>query len=299
LLQGATGPEGEIGPQGLRGLPGPIGLSGAPGQRGPIGNPGVAGQPGPMGHSGNPGPQGIRGEQGPEGAIGPQGPAGSNGAPGPAGQNGAVGPAGAPGRDGVAGAQGQPGQPGSPGPAGAPGSPGMPAAPAVPPMPAGTGVINGMVRSVLTGQPIAGATVSLSWNGVVRSTTLSSASGTFRFNALPAETFVITSQAPGQEALGQTISLSNGQTRDYSVALGPPLGPRQARIVLTWNAQPSDLDSHLETPGGCNVYARRQRLPPLHRFCSSRLSGFMVVATAPASRSPRTSRPAGDQKSCC
>jgi hypothetical protein len=120
-------------------------------------------------------------------------------------------------------------------------------------MPAGTGVISGMVRSALNGQPIAAATVSLAWNGVVRSSTLSSASGTFRFNALPAETFVITTQSPGQATLAQTISLSNGQTRDYSVALGPPLGARQARIVLTWNAQPADLDAHLQTPSNCVV----------------------------------------------
>ncbi len=252
-MQGATGPEGEIGPRGARGLPGHIGVTGFTGARGPIGLPGVQGQPGAMGHDGQPGAQGIRGDMGAEGPRGPQGTAGSNGASGPAGQSGAIGPAGPPGRDGVSGAQGQPGQPGAAGPAGPAGAPGAPAAPVVPPMPAGTGVISGMVRSALTGQPVAGAAVSLSWNGVVRNSILSSASGTFRFNALPAETFVISTQAAGQQTIGQTISLANGQTRDYSVALGPPLGPRQSRIVLTWNAMPADLDAHLETPGGCQV----------------------------------------------
>lgn len=237
-MQGATGPEGDIGPQGLRGLPGATGATGARGERGPTGLPGAEGQPGPMGHIGQTGAQGIRGEQGPEGERGPQGPPGSNGANGLAGQ---------PGSNGASGAPGQPGQPGPPG------APGAPAAPAVPPMPAGTGVINGMVRSALNGQPIAGAAVSLAWNGVVRASVLSSASGTFRFNALPAESFIITSRAPGQETIGQTISLASGQTRDYSVALGPPLAPRQARIVLTWNAMPADLDSHLDTPNGCHV----------------------------------------------
>lgn len=120
-------------------------------------------------------------------------------------------------------------------------------------MPAGTGVITGMVRSALNGQPVAGAAVELSWGGVVRTSVLSSATGNFRFSALPAETFIITSRAPGQDTIAQTITLSSGQTRDYSVALGPPLLPRQARIVLTWNALPADLDSHLDTPNGCHV----------------------------------------------
>jgi len=128
-------------------------------------------------------------------------------------------------------------------------------------MPAGTGIINGMVRSALNGQPVAGAAVSLAWNGVVRASVLSSASGTFRFNALPAESFIITTRAPGQETLGQTISLASGQTRDYSVALGPPLAPRQARIVLTWNAMPADLDSHLDTPNGCHVFYGNRNCP--------------------------------------
>jgi len=120
-------------------------------------------------------------------------------------------------------------------------------------MPAGTGVINGMVRSAVTAQPVSGAEVSLTWGGTVRRTTTSGASGSFRFNALPADNFVITSSAPGQATLGQTISLAEGATRDYSVALGPVLGARQGRIVLTWNELPEDLDSHLDTPNGCHV----------------------------------------------
>jgi len=249
---GATGPQGEIGPQGPLGNPGPEGRTGLTGHPGPIGPAGVAGPIGPIGQTGHTGPQGAPGEQG------------LPGQPGPSGQNGANGLAGEPGRAGTPGAQGQPGQPGqpgSPGPAGPPGAPGIPAAPVIPAMPAGTGSISGMVRSVDTGQPIAGAAVSLSWNGVVRLSTLSSATGSFRFNSLPAETFIITSQAPGQETLGQSISLAAGQSRDYSVALGPALSPRQARIVLTWNAMPADLDSHLDTPSGCHVFYGSRQCP--------------------------------------
>jgi hypothetical protein len=252
-LQGVAGEEGTTGPIGPIGLPGPIGLTGAPGQRGADGAVGLQGQPGPIGHNGVPGAPGVRGEQGPVGAIGLQGAAGNNGANGPPGASGATGPAGAPGRDGAAGAAGGAGQPGPPGPAGTPGTPGLPAPPVIPPMPAGTGTIVGMVRSALNGQPIAGAAVSLSWAGIVRISVLSSATGTFRFNALPAETFIITSRAPGEETISQTITLTNGQTRDYSVALAPPLQPRHARIVLTWNALPRDLDAHLVTPNGCTV----------------------------------------------
>ncbi len=291
--RGLPGVAGQNGAEGERGPPGKVGPPGEDGENGLQGNPGQNGLPGKDGKDGLPGKDGANGKNGADGIDGQPGrpgAAGETGDPGPAGGDffisflnistsffifshfsnclilfsprvvpgkrgprGDVGEPGHRGRRGAPGAEGVQGPMGLAGPAGPAGTPGLPAAPAVPPMPAGTGVINGMVRSALTGQPVAGADVSLSWNGVVRNSILSSASGTFRFNALPAETFVISTQAAGQETIGQTISLANGQTRDYSVALGPPLGPRQARIVLTWNALPLDLDAHLDTPGGCDV----------------------------------------------
>lgn len=85
ILNGKTGPQGEIGPQGPEGIPGPQGLIGEPG---PQGETGLQGPVGAKGEDGSPGEIGL---QGPEGQMGPQGfagPKGDAGEPGPQGVSG-------------------------------------------------------------------------------------------------------------------------------------------------------------------------------------------------------------------
>lgn len=73
-----TGPRGEPGPRGERGL---RGEPGAKGERG------LPGQTGPQGERGLPGPQGIQGERGIPGAKGDPGPQGRQGNAGRDGQS--------------------------------------------------------------------------------------------------------------------------------------------------------------------------------------------------------------------
>jgi hypothetical protein len=89
---GAMGPPGAAGKNGLDGAAGP---TGATGPRGADGAPGAAGATGPGGadgHDGAPGPAGPTGATGATGpAGGPIGPAGPTGARGPTGANGVSG----------------------------------------------------------------------------------------------------------------------------------------------------------------------------------------------------------------
>jgi len=54
-------------------------------------------------------------------------------------------------------------------------------------------------------------------------------------------------------------------TQDYApgtgadASLSPILKPGNWRAVLTWNAAPRDLDTHVIIPGGCHVYYRNRR----------------------------------------
>jgi len=57
-LRGNQGPQGRIGPQGVKGDGGPAGPQGNIGPQGPKGDPGVAGPIGPQGPKGETGPQG-------------------------------------------------------------------------------------------------------------------------------------------------------------------------------------------------------------------------------------------------
>lgn len=130
-IRGHTGPKGEdgsIGQRGLQGIPGekgdtgkmgPPGIQGHPGERGPQGYRGPMGIPGPPGTRGDrgcagpagpTGSRGERGEKGPKGDYG--GPPGPKGDPGPQGPKGEDGDDGPPGPRGIQGKEGPPGQQG-------------------------------------------------------------------------------------------------------------------------------------------------------------------------------------------
>ena len=79
------GPQGSVGPQGIRGKQGP------PGARDTEDPQGERGEQGPPGSRGTEGPQGIRGEPGPPGTRGTEGPPGPRGAQGPQGIQGEQG----------------------------------------------------------------------------------------------------------------------------------------------------------------------------------------------------------------
>jgi hypothetical protein len=77
--QGAVGPSGPIGPQGIKGdtgAQGPTGTVGADGQQGKTGDKGEIGAKGDSGVQGVAGPAGPQGVKGDTGAEGPQGPEG-------------------------------------------------------------------------------------------------------------------------------------------------------------------------------------------------------------------------------
>ena len=127
-FDGATGPQGERGPQGPQGERGPQGIQGETGPTGPQGAQGIQGPKGDKGDTGATGPQGPKGDTG---ATGPQGEKGDTGAQGPQGEKGdtgATGATGAQGPQGIQGVQGPKGDTGDTGPQGATG----PAGPGVP-----------------------------------------------------------------------------------------------------------------------------------------------------------------------
>lgn len=118
---------------------------------------------------------------------------------------------------------------------------------------AGTGTISGRITNALTGQGLSGATLRLrsgannSTGPIITTTTTSStgdytmtaASGTYT-NEISLTGFVTTDfvcVAVG----GRTIANQNS-------SISPVLSGSDIRIVLTWGATPSDLDSHITGP---------------------------------------------------
>ena len=122
----------------------------------------------------------------------------------------------------------------------------------VPPIPIGSSFIKGVVRSVLTGLPVANTRVLLIFDGILRASVVPDNSGYFVFPNLPSANYIVATDAPGLAPLAATVS-SSSPPKNYTAAPGPSLGLRQSRIVLTWAAFPADLDSHLRLPDGCIV----------------------------------------------
>lgn len=106
------------------------------------------------------------------------------------------------------------------------------------------GVISGTVRDATTAEPVANATVRLSSGESV----VAGADGTFAFADRPSGADTVTAAIEGyQESAPVPVLVSAGQTSTVDVLLSPAF-TGALRIVLTWDDDPQDLDSHLWLP---------------------------------------------------
>ncbi len=122
----------------------------------------------------------------------------------------------------------------------------------VPPVAVGSHSISGFVRSVLSGQPVPDARVSILYDGIVVASATVDSIGYFVFDKLLNADYIVATQAPGFDPLVATVS-SSQTPQNYTAAVGPALEIRQSRIVLTWASSSIDLDAHLQSPDGCKV----------------------------------------------
>lgn len=107
------------------------------------------------------------------------------------------------------------------------------------------GTVTGTVRGATDGQPIAAAAVALD-DG---STATTGPDGTFTVGDLEPGVYQVSAQAEGFQASAPLdVAVAAAQVTPVDVLLSPQLQPGALRIVLTWDDNPSDLDSHLWLP---------------------------------------------------
>ena len=121
------------------------------------------------------------------------------------------------------------------------------------PTSAAKGAISGVVRDARTGQPVPGASLALYDN--VAPAALSSATadgaGVYTFSNLNAGTYRVAATASGYQLIERIgIAVGNGGVTTGQDLILAPTGSTDIRIVLTWGADPQDLDSHLTGPDG-------------------------------------------------
>jgi uncharacterized protein YfaP (DUF2135 family) len=118
------------------------------------------------------------------------------------------------------------------------------------------GTISGVVRSATNGQPIGiPATVTVrSGTNVVSGASVASVTtgvnGVFSFPALPAGPYTVSVVAAGYVNGLVNVAVVAGASVNANVLLSPQAPPGQVRIVLSWGAEPRDLDAQLTLPNG-------------------------------------------------
>jgi len=114
------------------------------------------------------------------------------------------------------------------------------------------GSISGTIIDGTTGQPIVGATVSLS--GLLSLQTTTDQNGQYFFTSLTPGTYVVEATKTGFTSDSVNDELNSGETDTVNLTLIPNTADK-LRVVLTWGEVPSDLDSHMWIPmGGSSCY---------------------------------------------
>jgi hypothetical protein len=116
------------------------------------------------------------------------------------------------------------------------------------------GTVEGTVYSFTTGDGVAGVEVAVAGDSLHSTTT--DANGYFTFD-VPVGTQTLTFTLDGYEFPDVTVEVTATETTtiaDGDLFGQPVLAAGNFRIVLTWGQTPYDLDSHLLTPSGTEIY---------------------------------------------
>lgn len=106
--------------------------------------------------------------------------------------------------------------------------------------------ISGEVRNSQDITPIAGARIQISPPAAANPPLSSATDGSFESASLAAGNYKLTVSAPGFIDFNQDISLAEGEAKKVDVLMSKILGANEFRVVVSWGAQPYDVDSHLE-----------------------------------------------------
>lgn len=119
-----------------------------------------------------------------------------------------------------------------------------------------SGTISGSVLNALTGSGVSGLTVELrsgigQRTGEVVGTATTGSGGSFTTTTVPVGNYTAQVSGSGWTTSYATVyCLGNGTTNNPPITITPLLNEGEFRIILTWGATPSDLDSHLTGPNG-------------------------------------------------
>jgi len=107
------------------------------------------------------------------------------------------------------------------------------------------GSVTGQVTSAVTGMGIGGASVCHAGGSPCTTT---DGAGNYILSGLLPGSQTLRASAEGYFSLDQTVIIVINQASSLNYILSPTLAQGEMRIVLTWGANPRDIDSHLWLP---------------------------------------------------
>lgn len=118
----------------------------------------------------------------------------------------------------------------------------------------GFGSISGKIKNALTGMGVANLELKLrkginQKTGSVIKTTTTSSVGSYTFSNIEAGNYTIEISGSGyNQTFFNVICIGGQNLMNQDATVTPILSPGETRIILTWGANPPDLDSHLTGP---------------------------------------------------
>lgn len=111
------------------------------------------------------------------------------------------------------------------------------------------GTVAGRVTDAVSGAAMEGAVVRTFRHATPIDEARTGSDGTYRLSALPPGSVTVEAHADGYLRTHRAnVSVTAGGTTEANLVLSPLLTREQMRIVLTWDAEPRDLDAHLWLP---------------------------------------------------
>jgi len=125
------------------------------------------------------------------------------------------------------------------------------------------GTASGLATSAVTGRRIRGVKLRFRGPGV-RRVVYTRITGKFRAPRLRNGKYTVTASKRGFVSYTEHFRVYGGRNTQKAILLSPRLKRGAMRFVLTWGMFPRDLDSYLQTPGGCTLYYRKKRCRGAH-----------------------------------
>lgn len=118
----------------------------------------------------------------------------------------------------------------------------------------GNGIIEGTITDSITGAGVASVTITLrdglgAYSGDVVTTGTTAGDGTYSISDVPTGYYTAELAAAGYVTAYMSVySLGGETTGNQNTSISPVVAAGETRIVLTWGASPTDLDSYLTGP---------------------------------------------------